>query len=167
MSTMASQIASITIIYSTVYSRRRSKKTPKPRVTGLCVGNLPVTGACPAQRSSNAKIVSIWWRHHGIAALDDGDQITALHMSRDLSGHVQTYIFLGLFYHVTTKSRTKRDKEMRTQYILNEMLMSLPVVTLLWQGSRSRIYVLWWNPRLPVNSFTSYSNTEFWFFPCC
>ena len=32
---------------------RRSKKTPKPRVTGLCVGNSPVTGEFPAQRASN------------------------------------------------------------------------------------------------------------------
>ena len=34
---------------------RRSKKTPKLRVTGLCVGNLPVTGENPAQRVSNAE----------------------------------------------------------------------------------------------------------------
>ena len=33
--------------------RRRSKKTPKLRVTGLC-----------AQMASNAENVSIWWRHH-------------------------------------------------------------------------------------------------------
>ena len=44
--------------------RRRSKKTSKLRVTGLCVGNSTVTGEFPAQRASNAEIVSIWWRHH-------------------------------------------------------------------------------------------------------
>ena len=44
--------------------RRRSKKTSKLRVTGLCVGNSPVTGEFPAQRASNAGNVSIWWRHH-------------------------------------------------------------------------------------------------------
>ena len=44
--------------------RRRSKKTLKLRVTGLCAGNLPVTGEFPAQRASNAENVSIWWRHH-------------------------------------------------------------------------------------------------------
>ena len=43
--------------------RRRSKKTSKLRVTGLCVGNSPVTGAFFAQRASNAENVSIWWRH--------------------------------------------------------------------------------------------------------
>ena len=50
--------------YSTVYSRRRSKKTSKLCVTGLCEGNSPVTGEFPTQRTSNAENVSIWWRHH-------------------------------------------------------------------------------------------------------
>ena len=36
MSAMASQITSPTIVYSTVYSRRRSKETLNLRVTGLC-----------------------------------------------------------------------------------------------------------------------------------
>ena len=36
----------------------------KLRVTGLCVGNSPVTGDFPAQMASNAENVSIWWRHH-------------------------------------------------------------------------------------------------------
>ena len=40
----------------------RSKKTSKPRVTGLCAGNSP--GEFPAQMASNAENVSIWWRHH-------------------------------------------------------------------------------------------------------
>ena len=65
ISAMASQINSLTIVYSTVYSRRRSRKTPKLRVTGLCEGNSPVTGEFPAQKASNAENVSIWWRHHG------------------------------------------------------------------------------------------------------
>ena len=46
--------------------RRRSKKTSKLRVTGLCEGNPPVTGEFPAQRASNAENVSIWWRHHAV-----------------------------------------------------------------------------------------------------
>ena len=44
--------------------RRRSKKTSKLRVTGLCMGNSPGTGEFPAQMASNAENVSIWWRHH-------------------------------------------------------------------------------------------------------
>ena len=44
--------------------RRRSKKTSKLRVTGLCAGNPPVTGEFPTQMASNAENASIWWRHH-------------------------------------------------------------------------------------------------------
>ena len=43
--------------------RRRSKKISKPRVTGLCEGNSPVSAEFPSQRTSNTKTVSIWWRH--------------------------------------------------------------------------------------------------------
>ena len=64
MGAMASHITSLTIVYSTGYSRRRSKKTSKLCVTGLSEGNSPVTGEFPAQRASNAKDASIWWRHH-------------------------------------------------------------------------------------------------------
>ena len=46
--------------------RRGSKKTTKLRVTGLCKGNSPVTGEFPAQRTSNAETISIWWRHNSI-----------------------------------------------------------------------------------------------------
>ena len=45
--------------------RRRSTKTSKLRVTGLCAGNSPGTGEFPAQMASNAENASIWWRHHG------------------------------------------------------------------------------------------------------
>ena len=48
--------------------RRRSKKTSKLRVTGLCEGNSPVTGEFPAQRASNAESVSIWWHLHAVAS---------------------------------------------------------------------------------------------------
>ena len=43
--------------------RRRSKKTSKLRVTGLCVGKSPGTDEFPPQMASNAENVSIWWRH--------------------------------------------------------------------------------------------------------
>ena len=64
MSALASQITSLTIVYSTVYSRRRSKKTLKLRVTGFCAENSPVTAEFPEQRASSAENVSIWWCHH-------------------------------------------------------------------------------------------------------
>ena len=48
---------------------RRSKKTSKLRVTGLCAGNSPGTGEFPAQMASNAENVSIWRRHHDMETL--------------------------------------------------------------------------------------------------
>ena len=41
----------------------------KPRVTGLCEGNPPVTIEFPSYRASNAENASIWWRHHGLIEL--------------------------------------------------------------------------------------------------
>ena len=49
--------------------RRRSKKTSKSRVCGLCEGNSPVTGEFPSQRAGNTENVSIWWRHHDFCAV--------------------------------------------------------------------------------------------------
>ena len=64
MGAMASQITSLTVVYSTVYSGTDDRKTSQLRVTGLCVGNSPETGEFPAQMAGNAENVSIWWRHH-------------------------------------------------------------------------------------------------------
>ena len=61
MGAMASQITSLTIVYSTVYSGADQRKHQS---SGLCAGNSPVTGEFPAQIASNAENVSIWWRHH-------------------------------------------------------------------------------------------------------
>ena len=44
--------------------RRRSKKTSKLHVTGLCAGNSPGTDEFPKQMASNMENVSISWRHH-------------------------------------------------------------------------------------------------------
>ena len=55
-SAMASQITSLPILLPTRLFGRRSKKAFKLRVTGLCVGNSPVTGEYPAQRASNAEM---------------------------------------------------------------------------------------------------------------
>ena len=49
--------------------RRRSKKTSKLCVMGLCAGNSRVTGEFPIRMTSNAENVSIWWRHHDIHML--------------------------------------------------------------------------------------------------
>ena len=63
MGTIASQITILDCLFNRLF-RRRSKKTSKLRVTGLCVGSSPGTGEFPAQMASNTENVSIWWRHH-------------------------------------------------------------------------------------------------------
>ena len=60
MGSIASQITSIMILYSSVYSGAAQKKTSKLRVTGLRVGNSSETGKFPAQRTRHAENVSIW-----------------------------------------------------------------------------------------------------------
>ena len=64
MGAIASQITSLTIVYSTVYSDADQRKHQKLRVTGLCTGNSPGIGEFPAQMASHTENVSIWWRRH-------------------------------------------------------------------------------------------------------
>ena len=64
MSTAVSQITGVSICLRNRLFRRGSNKTSKIRITGLCKGNLPVTGEFPTQRASSAENVSIWWCHH-------------------------------------------------------------------------------------------------------
>ena len=67
MDEMASQITRLNHCLLNRLFRRRLKKTSKPRVTGLCAANSPVTGEFPALMTSYAEDVSIWWRHHEVS----------------------------------------------------------------------------------------------------
>ena len=60
MSMIVSQITGVSIVCSTICS----KKTSKLCVTGLCEGNPPVIDGFPSQRASNMQNISIWWHHH-------------------------------------------------------------------------------------------------------
>ena len=72
--------------------RRRSKKTSKLRVTGLCVGNSPGTGEFPAQMASNAENVSIWWRHHDISQLENSRNTISTHLLLNSSPLTAAYM---------------------------------------------------------------------------
>ena len=61
MGSIASQITSLTIVYSIVYSDANQRKHQS---SASLAGNSPVTGEFPSQMASNAENVSIWWRHH-------------------------------------------------------------------------------------------------------
>ena len=62
MGAMASQITSLTIVYSTVYSGADERKHQSSASLAVVWGIH--RGEFPAQRASNAENVSIWWRHH-------------------------------------------------------------------------------------------------------
>ena len=66
MGTIASQITSLTFVYSTVYSDADQRKHQSSASLAFVLGNSPGTGEFPAQMASNAENVSIWWRHHGV-----------------------------------------------------------------------------------------------------
>ena len=61
MNKIASQITSLTIVYSTVYSGPDQTKHQSSASLAFFAGN--------AQMASNAENVSIWWRHHGFLAV--------------------------------------------------------------------------------------------------
>ena len=67
--------------------RRRSKKTSKLRITGLCDGNSPVTSEFLTQRVSNVEDVSIWWRHHNMVKMEFDSLLHWHHMVGDLGQH--------------------------------------------------------------------------------
>ena len=64
MTSMASQITSLTIVYSTVYSGSDQRKLQSSASLARA-GHSPVTGEFLAHRASKAENISIWWRHHG------------------------------------------------------------------------------------------------------
>ena len=63
MTTIASQITSLTIVYSAVYSGADQSKHQSSASLAFVCG--PGTGQFPAQMASYAEDVPIWWRHHG------------------------------------------------------------------------------------------------------
>ena len=60
MGVIASQIISLTIVYSTVYSDAVQRKHQS---------SASLAFVCSAQMASNAENVSIWWRHHDTDAI--------------------------------------------------------------------------------------------------
>ena len=66
MDTMASQITSLTIVYSIVYSGADQRKHQISASLAFVWGIYRGTGEFPAQMASSAENASIWWRHHAI-----------------------------------------------------------------------------------------------------
>ena len=70
MSSMASEITDVYVVYSTACSGADQRKHQSSALQAFVMGILPATNEFPAQRASNAENVSIWLRHHALAALD-------------------------------------------------------------------------------------------------
>ena len=64
MSAMASQITSLTTVYSTDYLGTDQRKHQSSASLAFMQGIHRWPGEFPAQRASNAENVSIWWRDH-------------------------------------------------------------------------------------------------------
>ena len=61
MGTIASQITSLTIVYSTIYSDPDQRKLQSSASLAFVTRG---TGEFPPQMASNTENVSIWWHHH-------------------------------------------------------------------------------------------------------
>ena len=66
MGAMASQITSLTIVYTTVYWGADQKEHQSSALLAFVQGIHRWPGEFPAQRASNAENVSIWWSHHDL-----------------------------------------------------------------------------------------------------
>ena len=119
MSALTSQITSLMIVYPTIYSRGRSKKTSKLRVSGLCAANSPVTGEFPAQRASNAENVSIWWRHHDIAISSYQLQQNVQHWSQF---SVLESVFYGVSFPIVCPTYKTEEVSTITEFWINACL---------------------------------------------
>ena len=76
MGAIATQITSLTIVFSTLYSDADRRKHQSSASLACIAGNSPGTGEFPAQMASNAESVSIWWRHHVLVSRSVGIDFT-------------------------------------------------------------------------------------------
>ena len=110
MGTIASQITSLTIVFSTVYSdayqRKHQSFASLAFVRGMHRG--PVNSL--AQMASNAENVSIWWRHHvsGAKLLDESTDILCAMAALSLDMLV-LYYTISMSVSVTINSLSPSD----------------------------------------------------------
>ena len=126
MTTMASQITSLTVVYSTVYPGADQRKKSRLRVTGLCAGNSPGTGEFPAQMASNAENVSIWWRHHDISF----ENVISYWFFASCPVHIVRYIML----HLTYLWDSFHERSLNPQFTSGEMfvILTMKIMVMLW-----------------------------------
>ena len=126
MDSIASQITSITIVYSAVYSGADQRKHQSS----------PLTGEFPAQMDSNAKNVSIWWRHHVIQA--PGVIFSITYFSKEIPDvtYILTRLSLMTKYELEfweqTSEKFKDHFLIKTRSEISQILICVSTVVLLW-----------------------------------
>ena len=119
MGAIASQITSLTIVYSTVYSDANQRKHQSS-------ASLAFVRWIPAQMASNAKNVSIWWRHHEGKRL-----LTALTWSRTHSLAWLRHFLISIFHSVTVVRRLTHQYQWNKLFLL----IAEPLANSLFTGS--------------------------------
>ena len=147
MSVIVSQITGFSVVYSTVCSSIDQRKHSKLCVTGLCEGNLPVTGEFSAQRAINAENVSIWWHHHEKKILRYWPFVWGIHWSQVNSphkGHWHRVLMFSLIYAWTNSCANNGDnshlRHLCAHYNITVMRYLIYASVFLCMGSCALIY---------------------------
>ena len=130
MSAMASQITSLTIVYSTVYSDTDQRKlqsfTSLAFVRGIHCW--PVN-APPSLKASNAENVSTWWRRHGSLPVWSPSQSSNASMP-SLARRYSKYMQDSINLHRNSYSQIYRDG----------ICHILPLFKSLWNNYISKVF---------------------------
>ena len=110
--------------------RRRSKKTSKLCVTGLCEENPLMTGGFPSQRTSSVGNVFIWWRHHQVSLA-----INAQSLDTDVQRPIYSVAIVALLPSMGRERRWPRWIK-KASHIGSKRLCINDSVTLMWRHSK-------------------------------
>ena len=113
MITIASQITSLTIDYSSVYSGADQRKHQSSASLAFVRG---IPGEFPAQMASNAENVSIWWRHH-----EDNSSLRRPRSLIRIVNYVYQRLYIWLHYRPTIKT-----------YLWYQTSLKLEIIYLFW-----------------------------------
>ena len=100
MGAIASQITSLTIVYSTVYSGADQSKYQSSASLAF------VPGEFPAQMASNTENDSIWWRHHDKSKSQSGPKyrtfISSLIASNDMVIGQCSFVYIMVWWRMSS-----------------------------------------------------------------
>ena len=132
--------------------RRRSKKTLKLRVTGLCVENSPGTDEFSKEMASNAENVSIWWHHHVTLPITPGTH-SSLQWRHNDHGGVSNHQPHNCLLHRLLWRRSKKT----SKFCITGLCEGNSLVTGEFPAIRASIAEnVWWLPYMGITSQTSY-----------